>query len=322
MNSVTNWLIFIFCYLIPFGAIAGAIGWFVRHKLSKINYHEKIALIAGRYGQLAASFVDYGYAHDLDFGSLPRSIDILNYKMLNACFRAVKPDVVINCVGFTNVDKCEDPTNSEAYSVNITGALNLATCAESLNIPFVQISTDYVFDGSKSVPYTELDEPNPINMYGYTKLLAEKLLADITKKLYIVRTSWLFSEFARDSNFLYRFSKLDTTKEIRMVNDQVSTPTFCRDIVPVIFKLIDTGAFGTYHLTNQGYCSKYDWARLIDQASPNPSTIVPCASSEFKGAKRPPFSVLDCCKIIHLLNIPMLQSWEDATVDALSLAEF
>jgi dTDP-4-dehydrorhamnose reductase len=223
----------------------------------------------------------------------------------NAVFSVIdrhKPDTVINAAAYTKVDDCED--NIElAFSVNGTAPGYIAEACRRTESSLVHFSTDYVFDGKKK-EYTESDKPNPINVYGASKLEGERAIARAMDRYYIIRTSWLFG--LHGGNFVDTMRKLSTTnKVVKVVNDQFGKPTYTKDLAQKIPEILNYD-YGIYHITNDGVCSWYEFASAI---IPN---AVPCTSEEFpRKAKRPKYSVL-----INMKTTPM-RHWKVALSDYL-----
>ena len=217
----------------------------------------------------------------------------------------INPDIVINCAAYTRVDKAEEE-KEECYNINSNGARNVATYCREKGIALVHISTDYVFDGDKE-GYYENDKKNPINYYGKTKAEAENAIIKILEKYYIVRTSWLFGKSGK--NFVDTISKLSKKeKEIKVVNDQIGSPTYTVDLTKGIIGIINRKErYGIYHLTNSGTCSWFDFAKEIVKIKEYKCAIIPIESENKSGkAKRPHFSTLKNTKV------PKLRNWKKA----------
>ncbi|MDQ7798609.1 MAG: dTDP-4-dehydrorhamnose reductase [Candidatus Edwardsbacteria bacterium] len=201
------------------------------------------------------------------------------------------PEIILHCAAMTNVDGCEkDP--AAAYAVNGLGTRNVALASRQLDIPMLYVSTDFVFDGKKGEPYCEWDEPRPLGHYGRSKLDGENSVRELLKKFYIVRTSWLYGKQGR--NFISTIlAKAKEAGTIKVVNDQVGSPTYVRDLCRAIARLIASDKYGTYHLSNSGACSWYDLARKAVEMSGIKSEVLPIASSEYPTpTTRPSYSVL------------------------------
>ncbi|MCK4352578.1 dTDP-4-dehydrorhamnose reductase [candidate division WOR-3 bacterium] len=176
-------------------------------------------------------------------------------------FVDLKPDLIIHLAAYTDVDACELNPH-KAKQINSLGTKNVALACQKLDIPILYISTDYIFDGTKPAPYVEWDTPNPINIYGKTKLEGELWVKKLLKKFWIIRTSGLYGKHGK--NFVSAiFEKAKKENTIKIVNDQIGSPTYTKDIAYAIQKLIITSKFGIYHITNSGWCSWYEFATTI-----------------------------------------------------------
>jgi len=189
------------------------------------------------------------------------------------------------------VDGCEK-NQALAWKVNSNGTRNISLAAEELNAKLFYISTDYVFDGLENEPYSESDEPNPLNVYGKTKLSGEDFIQDICSKHFIIRTSWLYSKTGR--NFVNTILELAKVKEeLRVVNDQIGSPTYAMDLANVVKELIPIEKYGTYHASGEGKCSWYEFAIEILRLRGIQIKVVPVTSDEIpRPATRPNYSVL------------------------------
>jgi len=208
--------------------------------------------------------------------------------------KKTSPHVIINCAAYTNVDRAEEERD-KAFLVNGTGVQNLALICHGMNIPLCHISTDYVFDGTKSTPYTPFDGTNPINTYGESKLAGEKYIQWIMNEFYIVRTSWLYGKHG--NNFVATILRLANERpELRVVDDQRGSPTSTVSLALALKALLETGAYGIYHFTDEtnGGISWFDFAKEIVRMSRHQTKVIPIPTSEFpRPARRPVNSVLD-----------------------------
>jgi dTDP-4-dehydrorhamnose reductase len=236
----------------------------------------------------------------------------------------VKPDVIVNAAAYTAVDKAESEPEL-AKSINAIAPTIMAEAAQRIGATLIHVSTDYVFDGQKNTPYTEQDTPNPINVYGQTKLLGEDGIRQNCDRHIILRTSWVYSTYGQ-GNFVKTMLRLGTERnEIRVVVDGVGTPTWAKDIANVISRLVfqlnqeqNSAPWGTYHFTNSGVASWYDFAVAIFEEverlgySPKVQRVVPITTSEYPTpAQRPAYSVLSTQKISALVgNYP--SHWRQA----------
>jgi dTDP-4-dehydrorhamnose reductase len=252
---------------------------------------------------------------------IPRShsqLDITDREAIASELRQVRPDVVINCAAYSLVDAAESNAG-HAYAVNCTGPLWLAEACTTRNIRLVQISTDYVFDGTKQSPYTEDDAVAPLNVYGRTKLASEMALRDVSPATLIVRTQWLFG--AGGGNFVSSIvDRARLGEPLRVVNDQVGAPTYAFDLAAAILELIQRECIGLVHVSNGGYASWYDVACAAISAAGLSVNIAPCSTSDVqRPARRPAYGVLDNARYIALTQRP-LRDWREAIQDFLSPA--
>ena len=233
-----------------------------------------------------------------------------------AVLRAVKDNgiqVIVNCAAYTNVDNAEDASET-ADLINNKAVENLAIAAREHDATLIHISTDYVFKGDRCTPCREDWETDPLGVYGITKLAGEKSIERTGCRHIIIRTAWLYSPFGK--NFVKTMQKLTAEKDsLKVVFDQVGTPTYAGDLAAAIARIIETGQLGKqgiYHFSNEGVCSWYDFAREICELSGNTCNIQPCHSDEFPSkVKRPHFSVLDKTKIKDTFGIEV-PYWKDS----------
>ena len=185
-------------------------------------------------------------------------LDITNASLVERMLGEISPRLIIHAAAATNVDGCE-ADRAEAYRVNAVGTWNVARAAERAGAQMVYVSTNYVFDGMKLGPYLEYDDAAPLSAYGWTKLHGERAARQVLERLYVERTSWLYSRWGR--NFLTRLANVDAADgPLRYVGDQVANPTNAGDLAAAILELAETGAFGVHHLVNEGATSWYGWA--------------------------------------------------------------
>ncbi len=252
-----------------------------------------------------------------DFEIVPFTIDTLDITSLDSVVKAVraaKPDVLIHCAAFTDVDRCEsDP--ELAYLVNGVGARNVAMACEDIRCPIFYISTDYVFDGTKEGPYDEWDQTNPVNRYGLSKLMGERYVASLTNRHYIVRTSWLYGRNGK--NFVDTIVRLLSERDsIDVVDDQRGCPTLTVDLALTLRKMVGRG-YGIYHVTNSGNCSWFEFASEIASIKGIAKKVSPTTSDKFlRPAKRPSNSVLGKT-MLKLEGLPIPRQWQDAVAEYL-----
>jgi len=245
-------------------------------------------------------------------------VEITDMGSVERAFGRHKPDVVINTAAFRRTDDCETEQD-KAFLINALGARNVAVAAREFGANLVHMSTDYVFGGeteSRTVPYTESDAPVPLNVYGKSKLAGENFVRHLCPRHFIIRASGLFGiagASGRGGNFVETVLKLAGERgELRIVTDQVFSPTYTKDLAGKIAQLITTEYYGIFHITNKGWCSWYEFTReILRQAGLN-TPVVPISSDEYpQKARRPHFSVLDNYQL-RLLGMDDMRPWEQA----------
>ena len=271
-------------------------------------------LVTGSNGQLASCIKDHAKQYDgLNFIYTDyQELDICDLNQVNAFFKSNhKIHYCINCAAYTAVDKAETDVE-KAFEINAQGPKNLALVCNAQDTILIHVSTDFVFDGNRSEPYTETDIPNPISVYGASKLKGEIEIQKGLKKHFIIRTSWLYSEHG--ANFMKTMLRLaETRDEISVVSDQTGTPTYAGDLADVILKTITTKntSFGVYHYSNEGVASGYDFAKAIFEGSKLKIKTTPIKTEAYPTpAKRPVYSVMDKTKIKSSLKIE-IPLWDD-----------
>jgi len=284
-------------------------------------------LVAGNNGQLARCLVEQALARDVQLIAFGRpQLDLTNPESIEHVVAAVQPRAIVNAAACTAVDRAEAEPRF-AFAVNCDGAGRLAAAAARLRVPFIHISTDYVFDGSKEGPYREDDIPLPVNAYGRSKLEGETAVLDAYSAALVLRTSWLFSRWGH--NFLKMMLSLaENGHVIRVVNDQRGTPTSGYDLAGAILDLEtkmneNKDQAGIYHLAAAGETTWHGFAAAIlagwaRRGRPVPALKAIATSDDGRTARRPANSCLDCAKINRIFGI-RLPSWQaclDATLDA------
>lgn len=249
-------------------------------------------LITGAKGQLGSILGQKLSEDSIVKAFSSKQLDITQKDKVFECIASERPDVVINCASYNKVDQAEyDRLSAEA--VNTNGVSYLAEACNNIKSKLVHISTDFVFDGNKSIPYIESDTPNPLNYYGHTKLAGEKILSKFSENYLLIRTSWLYSGLP--NNFVHTIAKLAMQRgQIRVINDQVGTPTNAYELADEIINLIAIEARGLFHCSGEGQCSWYEFAKAIVEMEKITCDIIPVSTKEY-GQKviRPAFSVLD-----------------------------
>ena len=236
-------------------------------------------------------------------------IDITDMLSVQRVLTAVKPAIVVNCAAYTDVDGCESMVDN-ALQVNAEGVAFLAMISRELGATLVQISTDYVFDGSKGSPYQEDDLPRPLNVYGESKLAGE-LNVDVNPDNLVVRTQWLYGRHG--TNFVETMLRLGKEKDrLSVVDDQIGAPTWTVDLARGIIALIDAGCRGTYHVANSGSTTWNSFARAIFEETGMEVQVDPMTTDQLqRPARRPLHSTLDCGKLATDTGL-VLQPWRDA----------
>ena len=279
-------------------------------------------LLIGSNGQLGYEFKKLFNNNNIKYLAVDHNeLDISNENEIKSFFELNnKFDIVINCAAYNEVDKGEEES-AMAIKVNTYGALELAKCAKEINAIYVTYSTDFVFDGKKREPYTEEDIPNPLSEYGKSKANGEKLVLENYEKSYVIRTSWLFG--IGGNNFNKQVINWSKTKDIlKIADDLVSVPTYAKDLAYFSWKLIQTGRFGLYHITNSGVTSKYEQAKYILEKIKWKGKIERAKANDFKSpAERPKYSKLSSEKVENLLG-EKIPNWENGLDRFLKEMEF
>ncbi len=277
-------------------------------------------LVTGGNGQLASCIKDVERQYDhLNFIYTDyQELDICDLQQVQNFFESNENiNYCINCAAYTAVDKAETEID-KAFEINALGAKKLAIVCNEYGAILIHISTDFIFDGKKNKPYTEADVAKPINVYGASKLQGEVEIQQVLKEHYIIRTSWLYSEYG--NNFMKTMLSLAETRDsISIVNDQIGTPTYARDLAEVIIHIINTKAqsYGTYHYSNLGEVSWYDFAKAIFKETNTKIKVNPIKTQNYPTpAQRPIFSVMDKTKIKTSLGIE-IPHWRDSLLRAI-----
>jgi len=279
-------------------------------------------LIVGAKGQLGREIAEcfgrgkteLGVPEVLSLDNTVRATDVdeLDITDLSAVRSAVKDgyDAVINCAAFTNVNACETEMDA-AFRVNSIGPRNLAIACEEIGAKLVHVSTDYVFAGNGSVPYTEYDLASPVSVYGKTKLLGEEYVREHSSKYFIVRTAWLYGYYG--NNFVKTMLRINREKGAsRVVNDQRGNPTNAADLAHHILKLLTTEEYGVYHATGKGECSWFEFTEKIVEYAGINAAVSPCTTEEYPTpAKRPAYSSLDNMMLRATVG-DEFRPWEEA----------
>lgn len=244
--------------------------------------------------------------------------NILDKEALRKIFDTHRPEWVINCAAYTAVDKAEDETDL-ARKINKTGVENISELCLEYSSIFIHTSTDFVFKGDKAAPLSEDDIAEPINVYGLTKLEGERAVTSKLEKYFILRTSWLYSEYG--NNFVKTMLRLGSERdELKIIADQVGTPTYAMDLAQCILNIIfaNSKAYGLYHYSNEGVASWYDFAKAIFDISGSKVKTLPINTSQYPTrAMRPAYSVMSKAKIKQTFNIE-IPYWRDSLITCIS----
>ena len=275
-------------------------------------------LVTGANGQLGHEMqrVAKNSGHSFVFTDVAEGyekLDITNLDAIRQMVREHSVDIIVNCAAYTNVDKAEGDYDL-ANLLNNTAAGNLAAAMKEVGGTLIHVSTDYVFQGDRYTPCREDWPTNPLGVYGKTKLAGEQSIEATGCRHIIIRTAWLYSQWGK--NFVNTMQSLTASHDIlKVVFDQVGTPTFAGDLADVIAHIIETGQTdktGIYHFSNEGVCSWFDFAKVICELSGNTCDIQPCYSEEVPSpVKRPHFSVLDKTKLKQTFGVKV-PYWTDS----------
>lgn len=277
-------------------------------------------LISGASGQLGRELLRQDGMAPYDVLGVDRSqLDICDKEQVYRVVSQFRPDIIINCAAYNAVDNCEDDEYYQtAYQVNVVGAENIAKAAEQYGARMVQLSTDYVFDGNLRAPLDESAVPNPINRYGYTKLMGEHAALTHCSRTQVVRTAWLYGEGKNFARTIQALAK--TRSSISVVDDQFGTPTSTVDLAHALLELMGTDEYGVFHATNEGACSWYDFACSIVQKSRLDAEVVRISSKDYGSkARRPAYSVLENYRLKQMGIY--FRPWEDALSEYLKSQE-
>jgi len=271
-------------------------------------------LVTGTHGQLGQEVIrQFQDKYELALFN-HAFLDITNFYSVENLLSKIQPDVVINTAAYTNVEKAEEDTTN-AFQVNAIGAQNLALACKKIGSKIIHISTDYIFDGTKTEPYEEFDTPYPLSVYGKSKWWGERLIEQVGGKYFILRTSWLYGE---GSNFVRTMLRLAEERDkLTVVADQYGTPTYTKDLVWVIEKLMMTDFYGVYHASNNGSCTWYEFAQKIFELAEKKVIVEPVSTDEYPvKAKRPQHSILEN-RMLKLRGLDVMRPWEEALRDYL-----
>lgn len=247
------------------------------------------------------------------FSYTKEQLDLTNYDAVSHEVARCHPDIIINCAALTDVDQAEH-NEKQAYTINAYAAKHLADEARQIGSKLVYLSTNYLFDGNEDVPYREGDTPAPINIYGQSKLLGEQFIKRAMNDYFIIRTSWIFG-LSGDNFYRNLLSDLQKGVPIKIAGAQTSSPTYSEDLVSITIKVMETERFGTYHVTNSGACTRYEFAKAILKLA-NCEGVLQTVEAPSQSAMRPSFSVLAHQELSSLGIKP--RHWKEALSECMS----
>ena len=277
-------------------------------------------LVTGVKGQLGYDIVNECKRRDIDaVGVDVEEMDITDAKKVEEVIKSGNYDAVVHCAAWTAVDKAEDEVEA-CIKVNVDGTKNIANVCKELNIPMMYFSTDYVFDGQGDQPWHEYDKRHPLNVYGQTKYEGE-LAVEALEKHFIVRIAWVFG--VNGNNFIKTMLRLGKERgAVSVVNDQIGSPTYTYDLSKLVVDMIQTDKYGTYHATNEGLCSWYEFACEIFKQAKLDVEVTPVDSNAFPAkAKRPNNSRMSK-EMLDKNGFDRLPTWQDALGRYLKEIEF
>ena len=277
---------------------------------------KRTILVTGANGQLGRELIMLEQDKFHMIGLSREELDITDLQACYKLFRKYSPYAVIHCAAYTAVDKAESEQD-EAFRVNEDGTRNVAIAAEEVKAKLIYVSTDYVFNGSSSKPYEVTDQVEPRTVYGASKLAGEKAVQACHSKYFIVRTSWVFGRYG--NNFVKTMLQLSKQgKPLKVVADQIGSPTYTLDLAKLLLEMAVSEQYGTYHASNTGVCSWFDFAVQIFEESSLKVEVNPCSTEEFpRPAPRPAYSVMAHTELVNRGFVP-LRSWQEALKEYLA----
>jgi dTDP-4-dehydrorhamnose reductase len=268
-------------------------------------------LVTGFTGQLGFDVVNYGVKCELNMIGIGSSdLDLTNEDEVYFYISELKPDAIIHCAAYTAVDKAEDE-KSACWSINVDGTKYLAKAARDINVKFMYISTDYVFDGKGDIPFKETDDPSPVGYYGKTKYEGEEVIKKVLDKWFIVRISWVFG--INGNNFVKTMLRLaETRDELNVVGDQFGSPTYTFDLAKLLINMIQSDKYGIYNASNEGFVNWAEFAQEIFRQANKDVKVNSIATEDYPTrAVRPKNSRMSKQKLLESGFGP-LPTWQDA----------
>lgn len=274
------------------------------------------ALVTGAGGQLGRELLGFRPDGIQLTGASHTDLDVTSLRQCRAAMRRIQPQVVIHCAAYTAVDAAESHAEA-AYLTNADGTANIAQASMEAGAKLLYLSTDYVFDGEASAPYREDSPTGPHTVYGRSKLAGEQAVQALHGRAFIVRTSWVYGPHGK--NFVKTMLRLGGEgRDIKVVNDQIGSPTYTYDLAETILQLIRTEGYGVYHASNAGSCSWYEFAEAVFALGGIAAQLRPCATSEYpQAAKRPRYSVM-AQDALAAAGIAPLRPWREALAHMLA----
>ena len=266
-------------------------------------------LITGSNGGLGSVIKKTLCANNEVVATDSSNMDVTDGVIVDHVIRAQRPDIVMHCAAVVNADQAESD-KLRTYRVNVSGTENVAAACKKYGSEMLFFSSDYVFDGALDRPYEVTDLVNPINYYGLTKVIGEQIVRDLVERYYIVRVSWLFGPVG--NTFFQKMMKRTSEESVQVVNDQIGSPTYTPHISRAVEALYRSGNWGTYQITNEGFCSWADYAEEIFRLAGSSTKVIRVDSNTYRTlAKRPLNSRLSKA-MIHSIGIEPLPNWKDA----------
>jgi dTDP-4-dehydrorhamnose reductase len=274
-------------------------------------------LVTGARGMLGSDLCPRLAArHEVVAWDLPE-LDVTDTDAVMRGLTAERPDAVVHCAAFANVDGCERDC-SQAYRVNALGTWNVAAACREVGAAMVYISTDFIFDGEKGAPYDEFDAPHPLGEYGRSKLAGEIVVRGMLERHFIVRTAWLFGVHGK--NFVSTILRAaQGGGPLRVVADQIGCPTHAVDLADTLVSLLDSPLYGTYHVTNAGSCSWAEFAAEIVRQAGLSAEVIPIAAAEWESPTRRPKDSRLRHLALEMQGKDTLPPWQDALAEYLRL---
>ncbi|MBP9988819.1 MAG: dTDP-4-dehydrorhamnose reductase [Ruminococcus sp.] len=268
-------------------------------------------LVTGYNGQLGYDVIKNLQKRNIQCKGVDlEDFDITDKKQTYESIKEYNPDVVVHCAAYTAVDAAEE-NEALCRKINVDGTENIAVACADIDAEMLYVSTDYVYGGKGEKPFEVTDETAPQNVYGQTKLDGEIAMMKHLKKYYIVRTSWVFG--INGKNFVKTITRLSQEKEeLNVVSDQIGSPTYTPDLAELICNLIQTKKYGTYHGTNEGFCSWAEFATEIIKKSGNNCKVIPVLSGDYQSKAKRPLNSRLSKRCLDEVNINRLPYWKDA----------